>query len=181
MAKLQRNLDLLDIEGLLKLWQAPSLSSVTAAAMKDTSGATYSNESAQPPDGHDRTAPIATGSPDPTMDEWVAFVEEYLASHGGRDYIDENGFLLSVNDPEQEKARLRYLLISYLMSGTFKDCSVILRLGSGYGDTITAIDLDPKSTDRIKKWAAQDRDIVMGYKSKHENEASLDKCHDEMA
>ncbi|PVG01131.1 hypothetical protein CPB86DRAFT_782039 [Serendipita vermifera] len=181
MAKLQRNLDLIDIEGLVKLWQSPSLYSMTATALKGTSSSNPSNGSTQTSDGHDPTAPIGTGSQDPTMDEWVVFVQEYLVSHGGRDYIDENGFLLPEDDPEKEKGRLRYLLIAYLMSGTFKDCSIILRLGSGYDDTITAIDLDPKSTDRVKKWAAQDRDIVLGYKTKHANEVASDKCQDERA
>jgi inositol-pentakisphosphate 2-kinase len=130
MATLQRTLDALDIEGLVKLWNAH-----------------------HPGD----SSPIGTNAPDPDLKEWIQFTEEYLKSNGGQDYeITDLGAM--------DEARLRFYILCYLMSATFKDCSVILRLDSGMPDSITAIDLDPKAIDRLKKWEAQDREIVLGFK-----------------
>lgn len=102
-------------------------------------------------------SPIGTNAQNPVMDEWVSFVNEYLKSNAGRDY--------QLTDlSSMDVSRLRFYMLAYLMSATFKDCSVILRLGSGVPDSITAIDLDPKAIDRLRKWEIQDREIVFGFK-----------------
>lgn len=134
MATLQRTLDALDIEGLVKLWNVRFPESQTPTP-----------------------TPIGTDIPDPDMKEWIQFTEEYLKSNAGRDY--KLADLAAVDE-----ARLRFYMMAYLMSATLKDCSVILRLGSGVPDSITAIDLDPKAIDRLKKWEAQDREIALGFK-----------------
>ena len=135
LATLQRTLDALDIEGLSALW------------------------SLNPSHDHQENIPVGSRSPEPTIEEWVAFTAEYLK--GGREY---DRFDLS----KMEAGRLRYWMLAYLMSATFKDCSMILRLYADEKDgqdTITAIDLDPKSVERLRKWGKQDREIVLAYKA----------------
>lgn len=136
LTTLQRTLDALDIEGLSALWSHSS--------------------------SHDQQENITIGwrSPEPTIDEWVSFAAEYLNGGPKYDRLDFN---------QMETGRLRYWMLAYLMSATFKDCSVILRLyadGKDGKDIITAIDLDPKSVERLKKWEKQDRDIVLAYKAR---------------
>lgn len=64
-------------------------------------------------------------------------------------------------------------LMAYLLSATFKDCSVIFRIHrsdiSGNAsvhspDAIFIIDLDLKGADRLEKWANLDRQIVEYYR-----------------
>lgn len=135
LATLQRSLDALDIEGLSALW------------------------SLNPSHDHQENIPVGWRSPEPTIEEWVSFTAEYLK--GGREY---DRFDLN----KMEAGRLRYWMLAYLMSATFKDCSMILRLYADEKDgqdTITAIDLDPKSVERLRKWGQQDREIVLAYKA----------------
>ena len=135
LATLQRTLDALDIEGLSALW------------------------SLNPSHGHQENIPVGWRSPEPTIEEWVSFTAEYLRS--GREY---DRFDLS----KMGATRLRYWMLAYLMSATFKDCSMILRLyvdDKHRKDTITAIDLDPKSVERLRKWGQQDREVVLAYKA----------------
>lgn len=136
LATLQRTLDALDIEGLSALW------------------------SLNPSHDHQENIPVGWRSPEPTIEEWVSFISEYLK--GGREY---DRFDLS----KMEAGRLRYWMLAYLMSATFKDCSMILRSYADEKDgkdTITAIDLDPKSVERLRKWGQQDREIVLAYKAR---------------
>ena len=56
----------------------------------------------------------------------------------------------------------RYYLLAYLLSATFKDCSIIIR---GQEDNVksvaaTIIDLDSKDLGRMGKWEALDRNVV---------------------
>jgi inositol-pentakisphosphate 2-kinase len=135
LSTLQRTLDALDIEGLSALW------------------------SLNPSQDHQENIPVGWRSPEPTIEEWVSFTAEYL--EGGRKYD-------SFDLDKMEVDRLRYWMLSYLMSATFKDCSMILRLHGGEKDgkdTITAIDLDPKSVERLRQWGKQDREIVLAYKA----------------
>ncbi|KAG9050651.1 Inositol-pentakisphosphate 2-kinase [Tulasnella sp. UAMH 9824] len=130
LAKLQRTLDPLDIEGLSKLWKTdPNTQTPSSAA-------------------------VGVGSREVKLAEWETFLDEYFTE-----------MKKPKEDLEREwanptHARLRYYLLAYLMSATFKDCSVILRFAPGEGPTITAIDLDPKSVDRLAKWEKLDNEIV---------------------
>jgi len=135
LATLQRTLDALDIEGLSTLWTL------------------------NPSHDHQENNPVGWRSPEPTIAEWVSFTAEYL--EGGRKYdcFDLN---------KMQGGRLRYWMLAYLMSATFKDCSMILRLCGDEKDgkdIITAIDLDPKSVERLRQWGKQDREIVLAYKA----------------
>jgi inositol-pentakisphosphate 2-kinase len=66
---------------------------------------------------------------------------------------------------------LRHYLLAYLLSATFKDCSIIAKLdflkpGDQSGHRvcpITVIDLDPKSLDRLQRWEQLDWEIVSSY------------------
>lgn len=109
LARLQRTLDALDIEGLATFWD---------------------------------DAPVGT---DPTLAEWSDFISVYLASPA---------------PPPAASAHLRHHALAYLLSATFKDCSVIVRVPDG---TATVIDLDPKSIDRLRKWGRLDSEIVSAY------------------
>jgi inositol-pentakisphosphate 2-kinase len=88
-------------------------------------------------------APVGT---DPSIDEWSAFISEYLAA--------------PTQPPPADAAHLRYHVMAYLLSASFKDCSIILRVPDG---TATVIDLDPKSVDRLRKWERLDAEIVAAY------------------
>ena len=104
--------------------------------------------------------PLGEKEPDPSLAEWDNFVCVYLA--GG-----ENS--------------LRYYILAYLLSSTFKDCSVILRLGQAGAramrDTIMAIDLDPKSTGRLVKWEALDLEVVRSFMDvAAEHDPCVDTC-----
>lgn len=59
---------------------------------------------------------------------------------------------------------MRYRLLAYLLSASFKDCSLILRMRPEQAATITVIDLDVKGIDRLAKWAKLDREIVDAYR-----------------
>lgn len=133
LAKLQRTLDPLDIEGLSKLWKTdPNPQTPSSAA-------------------------VGVGSREVKLAEWETFLEEYLReTQRSKEDLEKEW----TNPPH---ARLRYYLLAYLMSATFKDCSVILRFPPETKPTITAIDLDPKSVDRLAKWAKMDNEIVGSY------------------
>ncbi|KAG8690934.1 Inositol-pentakisphosphate 2-kinase, partial [Ceratobasidium sp. 423] len=148
LSLLMRSLDALDIEGMSKLWREAKHFPMAGL-----------------------TPPIASDEDEPSLDDWEEFVAEYL-SHGP--YVSSEPY---PTDPLREED-LRYWLTSYLMSATFKDCSVMLRFPPGNVSPdwtfdnpernvdrplMTAIDLDPKSMRRLQKWFDMDHDIVKNY------------------
>ena len=90
----------------------------------------------------------------PTMEDWVSFVDTFLS-------------------PKHQKhsafspSNTRYHILAYLLSATFKDCSLIIPLHSRPADTesggIRVIDLEIKSIDRIDYWMKLDENIVKEY------------------
>ena len=101
-------------------------------------------------------APLGEGSPQPTIDELDDFITDYLTNHTKMDH------------EHPDIANLRYYCIAYLLSATFKDCSIIIRIhpsenGRPERRTVTVIDLDIKSIDRLSKWEKLDRKIVKAY------------------
>ncbi|KAG8745600.1 Inositol-pentakisphosphate 2-kinase [Ceratobasidium sp. 414] len=147
LSTLMRSLDALDIEGVEKLWKEAKHFPMASLS-----------------------PPIAEDEDEPSLADWEKFVDEYLV-HGafvgsGKQYDPEH--------PREED--LSYWLLSYLMSATFKDCSIMLRFPPGPVEgtfsnperdvsmpLLTAIDLDPKSMKRLQKWAELDRDIVQEF------------------
>ena len=105
-----------------------------------------------------RHAPIGVGSREVTLNEWEEFLQEYLLE------MQKDQTALREEWTKPSADRLRYHLLAYLMSATFKDCSVILRFAPNQPPTITAIDLDPKSVERLAKWEKLDTEIVKCYK-----------------
>ncbi|KAG2366193.1 inositol-pentakisphosphate 2-kinase [Suillus spraguei] len=110
LSTLQRTLDILDIEGLSKLYTQTS------------PGCPY--------DG------IGSSVPDPAMEEWEDFVKVYQSDYHSWDH--------TVLNP----GHLRHYLIAYLLSATFKDCSIIIRPKSS------------QSMNRLGKWEKLDMKIM---------------------
>ncbi|KAF8636730.1 hypothetical protein AX17_003533 [Amanita inopinata Kibby_2008] len=101
---------------------------------------------------------IPTLSAEPTIDEWVQFVSSFLSSES--------------NNVDASPSNIRHYLLAYLLSATFKDCSLIIRLDfldSPPGNMVVrpervmVIDLDPKSMSRLSKWEKMDREIAHGF------------------
>jgi len=90
----------------------------------------------------------------PTMEDWVSFVDMFLSPK----HQIHSGF---------SPSNLRYHLLAYLLSATFKDCSLIIPLHPNRADTenssIKVVDLETKSVDRIPRWLKLDRKIVQEY------------------
>jgi len=101
--------------------------------------------------------PLGSGEPEPNLDDWVAFAKMYR-SEG-----------LKIDEDNPTKDQLRHHILAYLMSATFKDCSVILRFPGplsaeeGGKPSIAVIDLDPKSIRGFANWARLDRHIAQTY------------------
>ncbi|KAI0664711.1 inositol-pentakisphosphate 2-kinase [Cubamyces menziesii] len=155
LARLQRMLDALDVEGLAALWAR--------------------RRGADVPLGH--------GEPDPDVAEWAAFVDAYLARRRTEEEGEEEG----EEGGEDSEAELRYRILAYLLSASFKDCSIILRLpprsqsqpqpeGAPAG-TVTVIDLDVKRIGRLAKWAALDAEIVDAYRGVAQPRVCVDAGH----
>jgi inositol-pentakisphosphate 2-kinase len=91
--------------------------------------------------------PLGQDEPEPTMIEWDAFIKTYLGGEG---------------------ETLRYHILAYLLSATFKDCSIILRpkykdQAERIEDSLTVIDLDLKSVSKMHTWETLDREIVQNF------------------
>ncbi|KAN0077133.1 Inositol-pentakisphosphate 2-kinase domain containing protein [Tylopilus felleus] len=133
ISNLQRSLDALDIEGIVKLH-------VMACPDDKDLGATRKN---------------------PSLKELQDFVASYHSVYCSLDH--------SKPCPEN----MDTYLTAYLLSATFKDCSVICRIprsdmsGNPSVDAphpISIIDLDFKGVDRLERWADLDRRIVEHYR-----------------
>lgn len=162
LAKLQRTLDILDIEGLSSLWDRTLVSYADPAAGPDT-----------PLSPVGQTSSLFE-SPDPTIDDWSKFIDQYLMQIGTSTTTEER-----MNHAQPLTSNLRYYLMAYLLSATFKDCSIIVKPimpGMQGKGSITIIDLDPKGMDRLRKWERLDAQIALAYG--HIDEASRKICVD---
>ncbi|KAJ3821339.1 inositol-pentakisphosphate 2-kinase [Lentinula raphanica] len=108
---------------------------------------------------HLKQKPFGEGNVQPSLDEWSSFVKEYLKLQDTP----------ASSEVEAVEARLRYHILSYLLSTTFKDCSIMIMLDSLQHKSSTTpsriflIDLDPKPIERLSKWLKQDRNIANEY------------------
>jgi len=88
------------------------------------------------------------------MEDWVSFIDTFLSSkqQGHSSFSPSN---------------LRYHILSYVLSATFKDCSLIIPFNPCPADSenngIKVIDLDIKSIERIPSWLKLDERIVKEY------------------
>lgn len=176
LSKLQRTLDCLDIEGLSNLWReaetsAPLYRTTFASFFERTHGATGSEEA--PPMSPLGVSSLFLTSPEPTISDWSDFLDTYLSSASSQ---------LDHSNPRPET--LRYYLLAYLLSATFKDCSIIIRMDplrpivpqstQVRPERVTVIDLDPKSMDRLRKWEKLDKEIVQAYLGVEERKVCVD-------
>lgn len=160
ISKLQRSLDVLDIEGLSKLWRQAELQSPLYQA-------TYASYFEQPL-SNERTPPATPlGAPSvylpaaqPSISDWIEFLDTFQSAQ-----------MVEMDHNQPRIENLRYYLLAYLLSATFKDCSIIVRLDflKPGNDSehkvypVAVIDLDPKSLDRMQRWEELDREIVSNY------------------
>ena len=142
LSNLQRTLDPLDIEGLSLLWHR-----AYALASPGVPVSTQSPDEDEPP-----APPLGQGLADPTLHEWQKFLDIYLAKN----------YQLDHDHPDI--ANLRYYCLAYLLSTSFKDCSIILRVPELGQSSIFVIDLDVKPIDRLAKWEKLDKQIVDAYR-----------------
>ncbi|KAG2365813.1 inositol-pentakisphosphate 2-kinase [Suillus spraguei] len=138
LSTLQRTLDILDIEGLSKLYTQTS------------PGCPYYG--------------IGSSVPDPAMEEWEDFVKVYQSDYHSWDH--------TVLNP----GHLRHYLIAYLLSTTFKDCSIIIRPKFSQVGSFdaTIIDTDVKSMNHLGKWEKLDMKIVEHYRSSGRQRRCID-------
>ncbi|KLO19228.1 hypothetical protein SCHPADRAFT_935555 [Schizopora paradoxa] len=89
---------------------------------------------------------------EPSLEEWETFINNYL----------DPVFQASLDHRDPDPANLRYYALAYLLSASFKDCSIILRFldGPETPPAISVIDLDVKSIERLKKWKNLDYEIA---------------------
>ena len=152
LSDLQRNLDMLDMEGLSKLWRLAESSAFLSQSGEISSCSTL------PCTPIGESSPFIS-SPEPTLSDWVDFIDTYLT----KPKLDHSNPL-----PDN----LRYYLLAYLLSATFKDCSIIVRLDFLRGmqeqapHSIAVIDLDPKRMDKLKAWEKLDMKVANTYTGK---------------
>ncbi|KAI0064725.1 hypothetical protein BV25DRAFT_1852730 [Artomyces pyxidatus] len=139
LSELQRTLDALDIEGLSQLRHR-------VQTLRDLP----SDE-----DDHELLPPLEGTTTEPTIPEWISFVEEFLSPTHAR------------NCAHPDPSDLRHYILAYLLSATFKDCSLILRLSSdpilASQNPVKVIDLDPKSIRKLEQWEKLDEAIARSY------------------
>ena len=90
----------------------------------------------------------------PTMDDWASFLDTFLS----QEHQKHSSF---------SPSNLHYHMLAYLLSASFKDCSLIIPVHPQTDDTemggIKVIDLDIKDVDRIPGWLKLDEKIVKEY------------------
>ncbi|KZP12719.1 hypothetical protein FIBSPDRAFT_152408, partial [Athelia psychrophila] len=99
----------------------------------------------------DSVLSLGSKSTQPSIEEWSLFIERYLSPDRPLDHKNP------------DSANLRYYILAYLLSTTFKDCSIMLSVGSENDpgdDPVRVIDLDVKDINRFGKWRALDQEIV---------------------
>ncbi|GAA6001264.1 hypothetical protein JCM10207_007492 [Rhodosporidiobolus poonsookiae] len=161
LSRLQATLDALDVEGL------------GALISRETGGA-VDLPSASADD-------LAVLGGQPSLEEWTAWLERYLPLL--QPPPPPPSSTLTAPDSRQvmldalasSPTTLRDSTLAYLLSATFKDCSLIVRFpppspdfssaASSVDVSVKAIDLDPKPIIRLGKYARMDSAIVEGWKA----------------
>ncbi|KAG6898266.1 hypothetical protein C0992_000711 [Termitomyces sp. T32_za158] len=150
LCNLQRSLDTLDIEGLFKLWRLVGLSRQELHGIGAASFPSLSTGSSS----------IHLTSFEPNITDWTHFLDMYLSSSA------------EFNHANPAPEHLCFYVLAYLLSATFKDCSIIVRLDrlqltapvrDVKPEQIMIIDLDPKDMTRLGKWEKLDQEIVGAY------------------
>lgn len=173
--QLQRSLDGLGIEGLASSWDE-------IHSISDHSEYSLSSFPS-----------FGEGCSQPTINDWCSFIAEYQnvvfssSQDGSSATPHPHSEIRSKTDVREN---LRYHILSYLLSATFKDCSIMIMLpgllsidqvnevkqnictssspssSSSFDPSqivLKLIDLDPKPISRLQKWFEQDRAIIKRY------------------
>ncbi|OSX65545.1 hypothetical protein POSPLADRAFT_1065282 [Postia placenta MAD-698-R-SB12] len=105
---------------------------------------------------------FGTSAQEPTLEEWTRFIDEYLS----RTTITGR----SGHHPDPQPEDLRYYCLAYLLSATFKDCSIMISMTPATGEqdagrrgSVKIVDLDVKRISRLAKWERLDKEIVSAY------------------
>lgn len=153
LSQLQASLDPLDIEGLRSLLM--DREGIDIAKMDDSTVSKLGGEV--------------------SISEYAQFVQHYShalsLSRSQPAPADGHSGTLSDSWPSEDSPT-RDLIIAYLLSATFKDCSLFASIrtlpnataSAGSNDIdIQVVDCDVKSVDRLKKWYDLDQDIVHSF------------------
>ena len=99
--------------------------------------------------------PFSASLQEPTLSDWEQFVRQY--------HNTDFRIALDHNNPRPE--HLNYYNLAYLLSASFKDCSVIFHfpVNAGERPNVTVIDLDVKSIQRLNDWKNIDNTIVSSF------------------
>jgi inositol-pentakisphosphate 2-kinase len=116
----------------------------------------------------------------PTMSDWADFLDTYLSPISSK-----------FDHSQPTPGNFRYYLQAYLLSATFKDCSIIIRLDISSlkgrpteavkADRVTVIDLDPKSVHRLQNWEKLDEEITQAYLDVDKPKRCIDGWMDHVA
>ncbi|KZV71837.1 hypothetical protein PENSPDRAFT_577031 [Peniophora sp. CONT] len=85
---------------------------------------------------------------EPTLEEWEAFTQRF----------------------QRDEVRAEDAPLAYMLSATFKDCSMIIGLPDGKEPVIKLVDLDVKSVSKFAYWIKLDKDIIASYGQLGESE-----------
>jgi inositol-pentakisphosphate 2-kinase len=141
----QRALDVLDIEGISKLWRLSRLES--------------SDQS---------STPIASTLSDPTISEWTEFLERYLTVHDKMDHLhptpsDLHYYIYASSLSAVLKDSSLILRLNPR------------KTSSSLTPSVTLIDLGPKSVRKLPNWEDLDREIVKAYMSVEPRKLCIDE------
>lgn len=112
------------------------------------------------------TPPLGSGLTEPTLSDWDKFLDVYLNKR------------LTMDHDHPDVANLQYYCLAYLLSASFKDCSIIIQVHPSGISSIALIDLDVKPIDRLHKWAILDADIVKAYEGLSQPTVCVDQLAD---
>lgn len=101
---------------------------------------------------------FGNGQSEPDLLEWKEFMDVYRS--GG-------------------DLTLRHFLLAYLLSATFKDCSVITRRLNEKDHKVSVIDVGPKSIQRLEEWKVLDETILNHFMRLSES-GPITPCHNSM-
>jgi len=176
LAHLQSTLDPLDIEGLNALLQAQKgidLLDVGEDSLTDTLGGEV------------------------TLEEYAAFVSSYLANEAATHEHEDAKLIKSYTSSEtsaskkaaaatflNEKSSIRNLVIAYLLSASFKDCSIMIKISQDPPSELSSerkleaylVDVDFKSIKRLIRYANLDRDLVRNFESFRDKGGRIESC-----
>ncbi|TFY71861.1 hypothetical protein EVG20_g1145 [Dentipellis fragilis] len=134
---LQRTLDSFDREGFSELRERAWSMRPPVVSDREQSGSSSISD---------------VNEPEPTFPEWFSFINTFTSPD-----TSDTAF----PDP----ADFPYYLQAYLLSATFKDCSVMIKMPSNPEQQVVVkvIDLDVKSVKKLRQWEKLDQQIVEVY------------------